>query len=138
VLRAGLVVLTVLALAGMGARTVQATLRMTTQDSREAARAWISANLPPGSRIAIEPYSPYLEPDRFAITPFSRLIDHTPDWYLAEGFDYIVFSEGMYGRFYREPQQYPAEVEQYEALFATFEPVRVFTGDIEIRVLQVR
>ncbi len=118
--------------------TVNATIRLTTTDSRTTARTWIDANLPGGAKIAIEAYSAFVDPGRFSVTGIGRMIDHPADWYVSNGFDYLVFGVGMYGRFFNDPQRYPLEVAQYNALFARFEPVKFFNdGGYEIRIYKV-
>jgi len=62
----------------------------------------------------------------------------TPDWYTANGFEYLIFGQGMFGRFYREPDRYSNEVSQYEDLFRAFDMVRTFTdGGYEVRIYHV-
>ena len=69
---------------------------------------------------------------------FFRMIDRAPEWYIEEGFDYLVFSDYVFGRFYAEPDKYAAEIAQYDAFFDRFELVRVFTdGGYEVRVYRV-
>ena len=63
------------------------------------------------------------------------MIYHTSEWYIANGFEYLVFSQGMFGRFYQEPDRYSSEVSQYEDLFGAFDVVKTFTdGGYEVRV----
>ncbi len=120
-------------------KTIADTQRLMTVDSRETARIWIDNNLPPGSKVAIESYSPFINPSRFSVHGFGRMIDHKPEWYIDQGFDYLVFSEGMYGRFYREPERYRSEISQYESLFSRFDLVKVFNdGGYEIRVYKIK
>jgi hypothetical protein len=70
---------------------------------------------------------------------FGRLIDHEPEWYVEKGFDYLVFSQGMYGRFYQNPERYKKEILQYEDFFRRFNLVNVFTdGGYEIRIYKVK
>ncbi len=67
------------------------------------------------------------------------MIDHEPEWYVEQGFDYLVFSEGMYGRFYRDPDRYRNEVLRYNKLFSRFDLVAIFTdGGYEVRIYKVR
>ena len=116
-------------------QSVKSDIYLTTVDSRETARIWIDQNLPNGAQIAIESYAPYVDPQRFAVQGFVRMIDHTLDWYVANDFDYLVFSEGMFGRFYREPERYPSEVSQYEDMFRAFDMAKMFTdGGYEVRI----
>jgi 4-amino-4-deoxy-L-arabinose transferase-like glycosyltransferase len=110
---------------------------LTTLDSRETARVWIAENLPPGAKIAIEPYAPFIDPAQFSVWGM-EMLDHEAEWYVKQGFDYLVFSEGMYGRFYKEPEKYSQEVQQYENLFRRFDLVMMFTdGDYEIQIYAV-
>ncbi len=119
-------------------KTIANTIRLTTVDSRETARIWINSNLPSGARIAIESYSPFVEPKRFSVQGVGRMIDHDPEWYIEQGFDYLVFSHGMYGRFYREPERYRIETSQYDNLFGRFHLMILFTdGGYEVRVYKV-
>jgi len=118
--------------------TIQAAHRLTTVDSRETARVWIAQNLPPGARVALESYAPYVDPQRFTVQGMYRLILYPPSWYIDEKFDYLVFSEGMFKRFYREPDKYAEQIAEYDALFQAFEPVKIFTdGDYEVRIYRV-
>lgn len=120
-------------------KTVANAIQLTTVDSRETSRIWINNNLPAGAKIAIESYSPFVEPSMFSVQGFGRMIDHDAEWYIEQGFDYLVFSQGMYGRFYREPERYRNEVSQYDKLFEKFYLVRVFTdGGYEVRVYKVK
>ena len=119
-------------------RTLKDTVQLTTVDSRETARIWINHNLPGGSRIAIESYSPYVDPKRFSVQGFLSMIDHTPDWYISNGFEYLVFSQGMFERFYQEPDRYSKQVSQYQDLFHEFDRVKTFTdGGYEVRIYRV-
>lgn len=112
---------------------------LTTVNSRETARMWIADNLPSGARIALESYAPFVDPSRFSIQGFGAMIDHESEWYIEQGFDYLIFSQGMYGRFYREPESYPAEISQYNNLFERFNLLRIFTdGGYEVRIYKVR
>ena len=119
--------------------TIVNTLRLTTVNSRETARQWIANDLPAGTKIAIESYSPFIEPSQFSIHASRKMINHTPEWYIAQGFDYLIFSEGMYGRFFREPARYGKEISQYNKMFEQYYLLRMFTdGGYEIRVYAVK
>jgi 4-amino-4-deoxy-L-arabinose transferase-like glycosyltransferase len=118
-------------------RTVIDGVRLTTINSRETARTWISVNLPPNSKVALESYAPYIDPGRFRIEALHALIDKDPSWYEATGVDYLVFSEGMFGRFYREPERYANQVARYDALFTRYPLLKSFNdGNYQIRVYQ--
>ncbi len=120
------------------ARTVKDNLQITTVNSRETARIWVDCSLPAGSKIAIESYAPFVDPTRFSVQGFGRMIDHSPDWYVDEDFEYLIFSQGMYGRFYKHPDRYSDETSQYDSYFNEFKLLKVFTdGGYEVRVYQV-
>jgi 4-amino-4-deoxy-L-arabinose transferase-like glycosyltransferase len=133
------VIIGLLTLLGLSlSRTVQDNLQITAIDGRETARVWIDQNLTDGARIAIESYAPYVNPERFSVEGMTRMIDHPPEWYSERGFEYLVFSEGMFGRFYRELDRYEAEVAMYEEFFERFELVREFNdGGYEVRIHRV-
>jgi hypothetical protein len=136
---AGLVVLLVSMLAWPAARTVAETRRLTTVNSLETARIWLDQNLAPGTRVALESYAPYVDPQRFTVQGFYKLIDNSPQWYIDNGYGMLVFSQRMFRRFYDEPDKYPAEIALYEALFQHCQPLQVFTdGGYEVRVCQLR
>jgi 4-amino-4-deoxy-L-arabinose transferase-like glycosyltransferase len=117
---------------------VQDTVRLTRPNSLDTAREWIDANLPAGARIALESYSPWVDPRKFVVQGLYKLNDHPPEWYRDEGYQYLVFSELMFRRFYKDPVQLHDEIEGYEALFQAFEPLKVFTdGGYEVRIYRV-
>jgi hypothetical protein len=88
--------------------------------------------------VAVESYAPFVNPDSFSVQGVGRMIDYPPEWYQANKFDYLIFGQGMFGRFYRNPNQYQAEVSQYDKFFNQFKLLRLFTdGNYEVRVYQV-
>ena len=120
------------------AGAVRDTVRLTTPDGRDTARDWIDVNLPAGSRIGVESYAPWIDPAKFSPQGFYRLDGQPAEWYVAEGYEYLVFSETMFRRFYADPVKFAADIARYEALFSAFEEVKVFTdGGYEVRVYRV-
>ena len=66
------------------------------------------------------------------------MIDHPAQWYVENSFQYLIFSQGMYGRFYRAKDQYQDQVAQYDELFRRFTLLKVFTdGGYQVRVFRV-
>ena len=115
--------------------TIAADLRLSRSDGRETARQWIAANVPPGSRIALEAYSPYVDRQKFVAQGFYGLPEHLPEWYAAQGFEYLVLSEGAYGRYFADPTRYPDQVKQYDQFFARYPlTARFDDNDWEIRI----
>ena len=123
--KAGLVAvmaLGTLAVAQPALRSIQATQQLLNSKNtgRETARLWIEAHLPHGASIAMESYSPFVDPTIWNVTTFWSLIDHEPDWYAMNSFEYLVFAQGAYGRYYDDAERYPSEVARYNRLFSRF------------------
>jgi hypothetical protein len=117
--------------------TVDADTNLLKIDGRETARQWLEANLADGTRVAVESYSPYLNTKRFTIEGVGAIVDHSPDWYIRNGFEYLVFSQGMYQRFFNDPSRYQLWVDKYSHAFATFPEIRRFNDSgYEIRILK--
>ncbi len=120
-------------------QTIENALTLSSVDSRRTASSWIAGNLPEGSRIAIEPYAPFVNPDVFCVTAVGQMIQHPATWYVTNGIEYLVFGEWMYGRFYSDPDRYSQQISRYEELFDTFGLVRTFEdGGYEVRIYQVQ
>lgn len=106
--------------------------------SRDAARDWIDGNIAPGSHIAVEAYGPVIDDTRFEVDWVGRITQYTAEQYAEQGVDYVVASGGIFNRFYREPDRYPGDIQQYNTLFGQLEPVRTFPEEMyEIRVYKV-
>jgi 4-amino-4-deoxy-L-arabinose transferase-like glycosyltransferase len=118
--------------------TIELGIQTNTLNSRETARIWIEDNLPPGTKVAIEAYAPFVDPTRFSVKYVGWMINQTPEWYIDHGFEYLVFSEGMFGRFYHDPDRYGAQVAQYDHIFERFPLLQIFTdGGHEVRIYRV-
>ena len=83
-------------------------------DPRTIALDWINANLPAGSRIAREDYSPQPSPDRYEVGVIPFLSDHPLQWYRDQKVDFLVASSYAYGwvigpgeQFYRDLSALP-------------------------------
>ena len=108
-------------------RAVQIDTRFTQGDVRTQVTQWMEVELPHGSRIVGEYYSPLLENSVHHFRWIDRAIDQPITWYEAN-VDYVVFIENRYGGFYLEPSRYPTEIASYEELFSQFTPVQEFQG----------
>ncbi len=121
--------------AGMALRTNQ---RLAQEPIQVTATNWINDNLEPGARIVVEAYAPYLDATVFDITAFNNLAENPTEWYVAQGFDYLIAASGMYGRYLNDQERYPDEAQRYNALFATFQRIKVFdNGFNEIRIYRL-
>jgi len=79
-----------------------------------------------------------VRPDEFQVDTTLRMTEHPPQWYSVKGYQYLVFSQGMYSRYFRDPKRYPQEVAEYQALFDRFPLVKKFEdGDYEVRIHEV-
>ncbi|MBI3912751.1 MAG: glycosyltransferase family 39 protein [Chloroflexi bacterium] len=106
-------------------------------DSRFTAREWLNNALPPASRLAVESYTPYLDTLRYTIQGVDALIDHAPDWYVQNGFEYLIASEGMYSRFFANRNRYGNFAQKYDNLFNRFSEIKRFNDNgYEIRVFK--
>jgi hypothetical protein len=115
--------------------TIRETRTLTKGDSREAASDWIAANLPVGARVAMETYSPYVDPKRYRVRVLRKMIDRPAGWYVQNGYTYLVFAGRMFARYYAEPERYAAQVTKYDALIRRFSTVRTFNdGSYEVRI----
>ena len=104
-------------------------------DLREEARTWLAANVPEGSRLAVEAYAPYLDTRRWVLFGADSLADHPADWYAQNGFEYVVFTSEMFGRFMGDPSANAEMVAKYANLFARYPEVKRWSqGGAEIRL----
>ncbi len=123
--------------------TVQLDRRLVQGDVRTEAGAWVEQNLPAGSRIVVESYSPmfaesvhHLQYRRFAT-------DETLAWY-RQNQDYLVlYSRGHYAAVARDPRDLTGQMAQYQDIFSSFTLLREFAGSslgypFWVRVYQVQ
>jgi 4-amino-4-deoxy-L-arabinose transferase-like glycosyltransferase len=135
----GVIALSVISFVQPTVNTFKDSMRLTVIDSRETSKIWVNENLPAGSKIGIEAFSPFIDPSRFAIQSFDLMIENEPEWYLNHGFDYLLFTQDTYGVFYQESSRYKTEVSAYDELFRRFKLVKIFTdGGLEIRLYKVK
>ena len=114
---------------------------VTLPDTRVLAKLWIEQNLPAGSRVGREHYTPPLDRSRFEVTDlgYFGLSEVSP-----APFDYLVASSDDYARFLASPTRYPDRAAAYQALFdrcdlvAEFLPTPHTTTGPTIRVLSPR
>ena len=137
--RTALVALGIALLYAPSLRTIKQAVALTTIDSRTTAREWINSNLPEHSLVAVESYAPFVSPARFRVTQSERAIDRPPAWYVRNGVDYVVLSQGMFGRYFDDPKHYAADALRYVELVKSMALVKRFTdGGYEVSVYQTR
>jgi hypothetical protein len=109
---------------------VQYSALLAAGDVRDMALRWIEANVPAGTRVVREGYTPVVPGDRYRVTELWRAIDQDPAWYRAENVEYLVLGKLMYGRFYADPARYEPQIEQYDRLLAGATLVQRVEGPI--------
>jgi len=117
--------------------------RLMKPDIRKVADAWIGANLPAGSLIAREDYTPMCDRGDFRVRYIGicGLAYVTPDSMFKAGYDYCIAAG--HGRFNQNPGKYARERSNYAAILAAFPTIRLFLpGDRHIgdtvRILRVK
>jgi hypothetical protein len=69
-------------------------------DTRQLAASWMIANVPHGTRIAVENSGPkYLDRAGFEVKPTALLTDQPAGWYLEERVEYLVISSADLSRY---------------------------------------
>jgi 4-amino-4-deoxy-L-arabinose transferase-like glycosyltransferase len=120
----GILMVTAVAIGLPLLRTIEKNIILGQPDGRAIAQAQLADHLPTGAKVAVEAYSPYVDPAFYEVVGVYRIIDHPVAWYVEQGFDFVVLSEGMYGRFFGDPQRYPNEIQSYQQIFDTFDLVQ--------------
>ncbi len=109
-------------------KVVRFNIALTQEDTRTTAKHWIEANIPAGTRIALESYCPQISRGRYRITYRHALYQADLEWLARRRIDYIIISDIMYARFTRFPKEFPQEAQFYlsldekAVLVKTFEP----------------
>jgi hypothetical protein len=83
-------------------------------DTRTVALDWVEANLPAGSMVVREAYTPQLPVSQFRVAYTLSLSDHSLEWYRARGFRYAIASSGQY---FRYTQAHTPQADFYDELF---------------------
>jgi len=103
-------------------------LSLTQKDTRTLASEWIEQNIPAGSQIACEQYSPPISETRYDRHYRHTLGQVTLEYLIHRGTQYVVISDIMYARFIKAPEEFPRQASFYNSLdkhavlIKTFEP----------------
>jgi hypothetical protein len=117
----GAVVAMIVALALVGPASMSTALirKLMGADTRSLALAWIDANVPAGSYIVREEYTPQPDPERYRVEYTWSLGFGDPRDYRRTGVDYLVASQAVYARFLDDPlARYPEVAARYRDIFA--------------------
>jgi 4-amino-4-deoxy-L-arabinose transferase-like glycosyltransferase len=85
-------------------------------DHREIAGQWVEENIEWGSKIAIEHYSIPFDHTEYWVTDVIRITAHGLDWYLDEGYDVLIISDGVWDLLLEQPAIYKEETRSYREL----------------------
>lgn len=85
-------------------------------DYREKAGQWVEENIEPGTKVAIEHYSIPFSYGEYQVEDILRATDHDVDWYLQEGFEILIISDGVWPILLQQPETYGQRVDAYHAL----------------------
>ncbi|MFC1577115.1 ArnT family glycosyltransferase [Candidatus Omnitrophota bacterium] len=115
--------------------------KITLPDTRWISKVWIEENLPLGSKIGREHYTPPVSPAKFEVVylGYFGLLKGG-----IEKYDYVIASNTDYARFVNNPKRYPAEARRYNEIFSKYELIKEFVPDKKntsgpvIRVFKVR
>jgi 4-amino-4-deoxy-L-arabinose transferase-like glycosyltransferase len=97
-------------------------------DHRQLAGEWVEENIEWGSKIAIEHYSIPFDHTEYWVEDVIRITDHDLEWYLREGYDVLIISDGVWELLLEHPDIYEQEIQSYRdlvdgsALVAEFVP----------------
>jgi Dolichyl-phosphate-mannose-protein mannosyltransferase len=128
--------------------------RASNDDTRVVAADWVETNIPPGTTLLIETYTPGLRSDRYElliardgelktwqehrnqVRPGGFYGSLGDQWcigtgdleasILERGVDYILVSDSFISRYRAERARYPCESALYERLLATYPAIAVF------------
>ena len=113
-------------------RVIQFDVASAGKDTRTLSGRWIEENLPHGSKIAAEFYGPPIS-GNFEVVKIPFL-EHSPEWFREQEFDYVVFDSADHGRFFVEPEVYPEQVKHYQRLFKLGKIVKRYDSDKSVEL----
>jgi hypothetical protein len=91
------------------------------EDNRSKAELWMVNHLPQGSKVALFQFHQIeLDPSYFEVesfTPREYVGKKDFQWFVKEGFDYVVVSSGQYMRYYTEGPQAKSFKDYFETFF---------------------
>ena len=100
--------------------------RIRLPDTRWVSKIWIERNIPHGSKIGREHYTPPIESQNYRVTylGYFGLITKR-----LNNFDYIIASSDDYARFVTNEKRYPSQAQKYKEIFSKYELIKEFTPD---------
>jgi len=114
-------------------------IEATRPDTGTFAREWIDKTFPPGTKFAVERFTPVLDPKRYQIVQESRLVNRSVRSYRDEGVQYLIVSSMAYTRYGSEHNQTKSYVKLLAICpaVATFDPIPNQLVGPTIKILRV-
>ena len=111
----------------------------TRPDTGTFAREWIDRTFPPGTKFAVERFTPVLDPKRYQVVQESRLVNRSVRSYRDEGVQYLIISSMAYTRYAAEHNQTRSYVKLMTICptVATFDPIPNQRVGPTIKILRV-
>jgi hypothetical protein len=100
------------------------------RDHRNTAAEWVNANLPPGSKIVVEGFPIPVDVQRFEVVQLVRIDSEDLRWYLEEGVEYIIISDGHWRILFQDPERYARELATYDDILNRSTIVQEFPGNM--------
>lgn len=96
------------------------------KDIRYVAQEWVNENLPAGSWVAREEYTPFVDEEKFTCTylDICGLSYMSVDSVRNAGYDYII--SASHDRFLSNPKKHAEEIENYNNMLREFEIIKEF------------
>jgi 4-amino-4-deoxy-L-arabinose transferase-like glycosyltransferase len=127
-----IVMLLLVSIYGQVVRAQQHVRNITLPDTRWVSIRWVEENLPPGSGIGREHYTPPIEKytDQFQVVylGYFALVSNPEK---INSLDYMILSSFDYARFTDNPDKYPYEAQVYNTFFTRNTLVKEFVPDGE-------
>jgi hypothetical protein len=100
------------------------------RDHRTLAAEWVNAHVPARSKIVTEVFSIPLDKARFDIIELVRIDSEALEWYLDEGVEYVIVSDGHWRILFQEPERYAREIATYHEILNHSSVVQQFPARI--------
>jgi hypothetical protein len=100
--------------------------KITLPDTRWVSKIWVEKNIPRGSTIGREEYTPPVK-SRYHRIVYLGFLALTK--YKVDQFDYIVLSSYAYDRFLTDEERYPRHAQKYKDFFSEYELIKEFIPD---------
>lgn len=134
VIKASIIIIVIVLIAANTAKAVIYDITLAHDDTRIIAKKWIEKNIPAGSKIAYEYYTPQLHirnSGKFYLMSVASIVSYPLIHYTSKDIDYVIISsfyKKRYYRAYKATDTYQAEISRYEALKSKGKLIKTFRG----------